>query len=207
MLIVTSILLKDPTEERNDYLSSLALAKHEYFHSGSVFWRMQVSYHSTVALKMLVGINEQQEESFWKQGHLMEDPRRLHIAWSNRLLVSSGCWPESRFLAWLKRIQIVSLIHINRKICFIYWIYWMWYTLSLSGHVRDGGEHVWLILTISIVLAPCGAGLAGLQNGAGNVANLNISDGKLLLGTSNFLKYFSLKMNPQKELEKILKGP
>lgn len=37
------------------------------------------------------------------------------------------------------------------------------------------------------------------------VANLNISDEKLLLGITNFLKYFCLKRNPLKEPEKLLK--
>ena len=97
-------LLLTSTEGRNDYLSFLALVEHDYFHFTSLFWRMNASHGSTRAFKALFGINGQQEESFWKQCHLMGDPRRLHASWSKKLLASFSCWPEAQFLAWLKRI-------------------------------------------------------------------------------------------------------
>lgn len=64
MLTVKSSWLKSSTEGRNDCLFKfLALVKHDYFHSGSVFRRKPASHRSIVAFKALVDINEKQEET------------------------------------------------------------------------------------------------------------------------------------------------
>lgn len=94
------------------YLSSSALIKHKYFHSGHVWGgglfvlffvfknASQPWLHdSIVALKALIGITAQHEERFWKQGHLMRAHRRLHAPWSNSFWLPSAFGPSPSF--WL----------------------------------------------------------------------------------------------------------